>query len=187
MSQYHSSQVGRPPKRRTDDNDDGGGLKLSRRSRSSTGNPVGRPKKARTEDGSDRRRRRRRRQRDPAAPKKPQNAFLQFCQEQRTLVSAEYERDHGVTLGKKELTKVLGQRWTDLGSEQKKVILGERKIVICESIIAFFLSQVYQAMFEREKAKYNSDLATYKQSQQQGVATAESLLKQQSKGSEIRS
>ena len=152
------SQVGRPRARRGNEDDDGGSGSISiRRKRSndsstsrrrSTGNPVGRPKKPRIVDGVEKPRRQRRRPRDPAAPKRPQNAFLQFCQEQRPLVHTEYERDHGVKLGKKELTKVLGQRWSDLAQESKRV---------------------YHQLFEKEKEKYQDDMTKYKQQRQESI------------------
>ena len=59
---------------------------------------------------------------DPQLPKRPQNPFFQFCQEQRNRVQKDYLRQNeGLNLSKKELTKLLAQKWHQMGAEQKQV------------------------------------------------------------------
>ncbi|KAJ0177367.1 hypothetical protein K1T71_007376 [Dendrolimus kikuchii] len=79
-------------------------------------------------------------ERDPNAPKKPCNAFFQFCQEQRPLVVAEANSEVGSELSKQEVTRQLASRWKALTTEEKRV---------------------YVAMFERSKEKYAEEMSAY--------------------------
>ncbi|XP_040570798.1 uncharacterized protein [Lepeophtheirus salmonis] len=78
---------------------------------------------------------------DPNCPKRPQNPFFQFCQENRGKVSKEYLELHRVTLSKKELTKILGSKWNEMTATEKKV---------------------YYDLYERDKAHYGEKLQRYK-------------------------
>ena len=83
-------------------------------------NPVGRPpKKPRAGDTE---------RRDPRLPKRPQNPFFQFCQEQRSRVQRDYLHQHGEQLSKKELTRLLAHKWREIGSEEKKPRSSETRI-----------------------------------------------------------
>ncbi|GAB0091087.1 hypothetical protein DMENIID0001_058900 [Sergentomyia squamirostris] len=87
---------------------------------------------------------RRRVEKDPNAPKKPPNAFLQFCQEQRSTVLDEIssERQPGEPEpSKQELTRELASRWRSMGNDDK---------------------QIYMDMYENSKRKYNQDMMHYK-------------------------
>ncbi|KAI5652049.1 HMG (high mobility group) box domain-containing protein [Phthorimaea operculella] len=79
-------------------------------------------------------------EKDPNAPKKPCNAFFQFCQEQRPVVVAEASSEMGSELTKQEVTRQLASRWRALTSEEKRV---------------------YVAMFERSKEKYAEEMSAY--------------------------
>ncbi|KPJ08835.1 High mobility group-T protein [Papilio machaon] len=79
-------------------------------------------------------------ERDPNAPKKPCNAFFQFCQEQRPLVVAETATEMGLEPSKQEITRQLASRWRNLTNEEKRV---------------------YVAMFERSKEKYVEEMSAY--------------------------
>ncbi|CAH0723220.1 unnamed protein product, partial [Brenthis ino] len=79
-------------------------------------------------------------ERDPNAPKKPCNAFFQFCQEQRPVVVAETTSEMGSEPSKQEVTRQLASRWRALTSEEKRV---------------------YVAMFERSKEKYAEEMSAY--------------------------
>nr|XP_045624445.1 TCF3 fusion partner homolog isoform X2 [Procambarus clarkii] len=59
-------------------------------------------------------------ERDPSAPKRPNNAFLQFCQEQRDSTTAQHLQQTGRPLDKKQLTKLLAARWSSLSEDDKK-------------------------------------------------------------------
>ncbi|XP_075973807.1 uncharacterized protein LOC142975047 [Anticarsia gemmatalis] len=79
-------------------------------------------------------------ERDPNAPKKPCNAFFQFCQEQRPLVVAEANSEMGAEPSKQEVTRQLASRWRALSNDEKRV---------------------YVAMFERSKEKYAEQMSAY--------------------------
>ncbi|XP_041978033.1 non-histone protein 10 [Aricia agestis] len=79
-------------------------------------------------------------ERDPNAPKKPCNAFFQFCQEQRPVVVAETTTEMGSEPSKQEITRQLASRWRSLNNEEKRV---------------------YVAMFERSKEKYVEEMSAY--------------------------
>ena len=74
--------------------------------------PVGRPRKQRAQGAQER---------EAGKPKRPQNPFFQFCQDQRKKVAAEYLQERSEELSKKELTKVLAERWRALPTEERKV------------------------------------------------------------------
>ncbi|XP_068249095.1 uncharacterized protein [Palaemon carinicauda] len=78
-------------------------------------------------------------ERDPSAPKRPSNAFLQFCQEQRDATTAQYLQT-GRPLDKKQLTKILAARWNVLPEDEKKV---------------------YIEKFERDKERYSEERKMY--------------------------
>ena len=75
--------------------------------------PVGRPRKQRAARGA--------KEREAGKPKRPQNPFFQFCQDQRKKVAAEHLQERNEELSKKELTKVLAERWRALPTEERKV------------------------------------------------------------------
>ena len=58
--------------------------------------------------------------RDPNAPKKPANAFLMYCQQQRTVMQDD-QKDPNI--GHHELTKSLAKEWKSLATDDKKVSL----------------------------------------------------------------
>ena len=107
--------------------------KKERKKREKSSNPVGRPKKNKTGDVK---------VKDPRLPKRPQNPFFQFCQEQRNRVQKEYLRQNDVNLSKKELTKILAQKWHEMGAEQK---------------------QIYNLLFEEEKKLYAENMSKYRE------------------------
>ncbi|KOB58215.1 TCF3 fusion partner-like protein, partial [Operophtera brumata] len=59
-------------------------------------------------------------EKDPNAPKKPCNAFFQFCQEQRPLVIAKTNSENGIDPSKQEVTRQLAHRWRSLTSDEKR-------------------------------------------------------------------
>ncbi|KAM3959176.1 uncharacterized protein ACR2FA_006710 [Aphomia sociella] len=79
-------------------------------------------------------------ERDPNAPKKPCNAFFQFCQEQRPLIVAEANSEMGAEPSKQEVTRQLASKWRSLTNDEKRV---------------------YVAMFERSKEKYAEEMSAY--------------------------
>ncbi|XP_059622595.1 high mobility group protein B1 [Phlebotomus argentipes] len=83
------------------------------------------------------------RKRDPNAPKKPPNAFFQYCQEQRSIVLDEIAtRLPGEPEpSKQELTRQLAQRWRQMGNSDK---------------------QIYVDRYENSKRKYNQDMLFYR-------------------------
>ncbi|XP_050720675.1 uncharacterized protein LOC127000707 isoform X2 [Eriocheir sinensis] len=60
-------------------------------------------------------------ERDTSTPKRPNNAFLQFCQEQREAAVAHHLNQTGRTPDKKQLTRQLASRWNALSEEDKKI------------------------------------------------------------------
>lgn len=79
-------------------------------------------------------------ERDPNAPKKPCNAFFQFCQQQRPRMMAA-----AALGGEQELTRRLAQQWRTLTQDDKRV---------------------YVAMFERSKEKYAEEMSMYNKKEQ---------------------
>ncbi|CAL4124933.1 unnamed protein product, partial [Meganyctiphanes norvegica] len=51
------------------------------------------------------------------------NAFLYFCAEQREATTTAYVQQTGRTIDKKQLTKLLAQRWNALPEKEKKVYI----------------------------------------------------------------
>lgn len=60
-------------------------------------------------------------ERDTPAPKRPSNAFLLFCQEQREAATAHHLHQTGRVPDKKQLTRQLASRWNALPEDDKKV------------------------------------------------------------------
>lgn len=85
-----------------------------KRKRRLPGNPVGRPKKPRSEDSKSEKE-------DIPVPKRPQNPYHIYCQEQMSIVKREFLRLHNLNLGKRELGNVLAQRWSDMTELNKQV------------------------------------------------------------------
>lgn len=91
---------------------------------------------------------------DTNAPKKPANAFLLFCTQQRSSVQEEYYKDKHEEISNHEMTKRLAQKWNGLTPEQKKV---------------------YYDMYEHEKERYDKEVKEYheRESNSQGNVTQE--------------
>ncbi|XP_068249087.1 uncharacterized protein [Palaemon carinicauda] len=102
---------------------------------------LGRPRSSGSSSSSKRQAniKREKTERDPSAPKRPSNAFLQFCQEQRDATTAQYLQT-GRPLDKKQLTKILAARWNVLPEDEKKV---------------------YIEKFERDKERYSEERKMY--------------------------
>lgn len=66
--------------------------------------------------------------------KKPINAYLMFCKENRSKVQEEYQQANGREMNNTELTKELASRWQTINP---------------------ILKQEYQSRYEVEKEKYN--------------------------------
>ena len=109
--------------------DDRGPRKRGRKKKEKpkSANPVGRPRKIRPEGAAAAAAAA---SREPGKPKRPQNPFFQFCHDQRKKVAAEYKQregsgaaaaEGGEDLSKKELTKILAERWRCVPAEEKKV------------------------------------------------------------------
>ncbi|XP_064613622.1 uncharacterized protein LOC135477446 [Liolophura sinensis] len=79
-------------------------------------------------------------EKDRNAPKKPANAFLMFCQQQRNTVQEEYFKEKSEEISHQELTRRLAQRWNSLASEEKRI---------------------YYEMYEREKERYDKEMKEY--------------------------
>ncbi|XP_068718582.1 uncharacterized protein [Montipora capricornis] len=75
--------------------------------------------------------------RDPNAPKKPANAFLMYCQQQRTVMQDD-QKDPNI--GHHELTKSLAKEWKSLATDDKKV---------------------YYEMYEKDKERYEKEMKKY--------------------------
>ena len=58
-------------------------------------------------------------ERDPDLPKKPSNPFFWFCQEHRSAVQSQCNKE--TSTGHHELTKTLARLWGEVGDEEKKV------------------------------------------------------------------
>lgn len=94
-------------------------------------------------------------ERDPNAPKKPCNAFFQFCQEQRPVVVAEANSEIGAEPTKQEVTRQLASRWRALTNDEKRVSLNISFVyylkVALVSVVnmilskSIFLSSLYNA------------------------------------------
>ncbi|XP_033730224.1 uncharacterized protein LOC117319540, partial [Pecten maximus] len=85
---------------------------------SPTATSSGKPKKGKSD-----------KEKDPSAPKKPANAFLMFCQQQRTTVQEAYFKENKEEISNHELTKRLAHLWNSLNPEQKRVSWGLDEII----------------------------------------------------------
>lgn len=92
--------------------------------------------------------------RDPNLPKRPQNPFFQFCKEKRDEVAQEVLHAEGVNLSKKELTKLLANRWNTLDSNDK---------------------MIYNERFEEEKAGYNIKMEIYRKKREESANQNQNL------------
>lgn len=90
---------------------------------------------------SETKRRKTEKEKDPNAPKKPANAFLMFCQQQRNSAVEEYNKNHpGQEVNHQELTKLMALRWKQLSTNEKKI---------------------YFDMYEKDKERYEQELQHY--------------------------
>ncbi|KAJ2385997.1 non-histone protein [Coemansia sp. RSA 2603] len=80
--------------------------------------------------------RRPRTEKDPLAPKRPANAFVMYCQDERPNI-----RKNGTDLTYSEMTKAMGQKWKNLPQEEKKK---------------------YYDLYERGMFRYQQELETYR-------------------------
>ncbi|KAK9351208.1 high mobility group box domain-containing protein [Lipomyces doorenjongii] len=77
-------------------------------------------------------------QRDPNAPKRPQNAYIIFCDHEKERVRAQLEQSQpGETF---DLTKAMAEAWRDLGDEGRKP---------------------FYELYDAEKARYNREMEAY--------------------------
>ncbi|KAK9367453.1 hypothetical protein V1509DRAFT_626694 [Lipomyces kononenkoae] len=77
-------------------------------------------------------------QRDPNAPKRPQNAYIIFCDHEKERVRAQLEISQpGETF---DLTKAMAEAWRDLGDEGRKP---------------------FYELYDAEKARYNREMEAY--------------------------
>ncbi|KAK9245021.1 hypothetical protein V1506DRAFT_554268 [Lipomyces tetrasporus] len=77
-------------------------------------------------------------QRDPNAPKRPQNAYIIFCDHEKERVRAQLEQSQpGETF---DLTKAMAEAWRDLGDDGRKP---------------------YYELYDAEKARYNREMEAY--------------------------
>ncbi|OWF35880.1 FACT complex subunit SSRP1-like isoform X2 [Mizuhopecten yessoensis] len=106
---------------------------------SPTATSSGKPKKAKSD-----------KEKDPSAPKKPANAFLLFCQQQRATVQEAYLKENKEEISNHELTKRLAHLWNSLNPEQKRV---------------------FYDLYEQEKERYDREVKEYHE--REGSATAE--------------
>ncbi|KAJ1722730.1 non-histone protein [Coemansia erecta] len=80
--------------------------------------------------------RRARTEKDPLAPKRPANAFVMYCQDERPNI-----RKKGTDLTYSEMTKAMGQKWKNLPQEEKKK---------------------YYDLYERGMFRYQQELEMYR-------------------------
>ncbi|KAJ2787136.1 non-histone protein [Coemansia interrupta] len=80
--------------------------------------------------------RRARTEKDPHAPKRPANAFVMYCQDERPNI-----RKKGTDLSYSEMTKAMGQKWKNLPQEEKKK---------------------YYDLYERGMFRYQQELEVYR-------------------------
>ncbi|KAK9474815.1 uncharacterized protein V1510DRAFT_428162 [Dipodascopsis tothii] len=77
-------------------------------------------------------------QRDPNAPKRPQNAYIIFCDHEKERVRATIEKSQpGEAF---DLTKAMAEAWRDLGDDGRKP---------------------YYELYDAEKARYNREMEAY--------------------------
>lgn len=93
---------------------------------------------------------------DPNAPKRSLSAFFWFCNDERGQVKAN-NPDYGVG----DIAKELGRKWADAEPHTK---------------------QKYEAMAEKDKARYEREMMEYKKKSKPGIPVPEPILKQESDG-----
>ncbi|CAH1763649.1 20380_t:CDS:2 [Entrophospora sp. SA101] len=74
--------------------------------------------------------------RDPNAPKRPRNAFLIYCQNQREQAKEENQNNKGF----QGVTRILSQKWKDLPEDERKI---------------------YFEMYNKEKLRYEKEMSSY--------------------------
>ncbi|KAG1676019.1 Non-histone protein 10 [Nymphon striatum] len=79
-------------------------------------------------------------ERDPNAPKRPANPFLLFCQENRSTVLEQMQKETHEDVSHQHLTKELAQNWNGLASDNKKV---------------------YYEKYDKEKERYEKEMQIY--------------------------
>ncbi|XP_067932522.1 uncharacterized protein [Watersipora subatra] len=89
---------------------------------------------------------------DPNAPKKPVNAYVMFFQHHRHSVQETYFKDHKTEIGNHELTRIVGQQWNKLSTEEK---------------------QVFYNLYEKDKERYQKELTKYESSKDGEVKDSE--------------
>ncbi|XP_033120192.1 HMG box-containing protein C28F2.11-like [Anneissia japonica] len=92
-------------------------------------------------------------EKDPNAPKKPANAYLMFCQQERAPVQEEHQSQDKDEISHQELTKELAKRWNELTSDQK---------------------QAYYDMYEKDKLRYEREMQEYNSSFQSATNSTNS-------------
>lgn len=74
------------------------------------------------------------------APKKPSNAFLMFCQKNRSVVQAEHLKQNKNEITRQEMTRKLAEIWKETTTENKKT---------------------YYEMYEKDKARYAQEMKDF--------------------------
>nr|XP_039268225.1 non-histone protein 10-like [Styela clava] len=74
------------------------------------------------------------------APKKPSNAFLMFCQKNRSVVQAQYTKQNMGEITRQEMTRRLAEIWKETSKENKKT---------------------YYEMYEIDKARYAQEMKDF--------------------------
>ncbi|KAJ8867109.1 hypothetical protein PR048_032972 [Dryococelus australis] len=88
--------------------------------------------------------RKRKHLKDPNAPKRSLSAFFWFCNDERSKVKA-MNPEYGVG----DISKELGRRWSDVAPDVKSK---------------------YEAMAEKDKARYEREMSAYKKRSKGGMA-----------------
>ncbi|XP_014667763.1 PREDICTED: high mobility group protein 20A-like [Priapulus caudatus] len=104
-------------------------------------NGTGEPQAELLASPSGGKKRRNEREKDPNAPKKPANAFLMFCQQQRNVSQEQFAKENpGQDVSHQELTKIMAHHWKNLNSEEKRE---------------------YYDMYEKDKERYEKEMLKY--------------------------
>ncbi|KAF6029855.1 hypothetical protein EB796_011853 [Bugula neritina] len=88
---------------------------------------------------------------DPNAPKKPVNAYVMFFQHHRHSVQENYHKENNADIGNHELTRIVGQQWNNLSTDEKQELSPLQLIVL----------QVFYDLYEKDKERYQKELAEY--------------------------
>ncbi|KAG8221849.1 hypothetical protein J437_LFUL003225 [Ladona fulva] len=88
----------------------------------------------------------RKQMKDPNAPKRPLSAFFWFCNDERPKVKAS-NPEYGVG----DIAKELGRKWADADQD---------------------LKSKYEAMAEKDKARYDKEMTAYKKKSKVGVTSS---------------